>query len=375
MRIGIDATPLPPNPVGAGVYITQLVRALAGLKTEHKFVIFAHQSGYDLIDIPATPNLTWIVIPDKSPARRLFWEQTVLPRLIRKTGIQLLHSLHYTKPLFLPCASVVTFHDMTFFLFPDVHTRAKRFFFPLAIRLSARQAEALIAVSENTRQDTIRLLGVSPEKIFTAPNGISEEYQPVSDPILLETCRRKHNLPGDFILYVGLVEPRKNLQLLLKAYANLLGDGKCPALVIVGRLGWMYKEVLDLIDSLKISDNVHFTGYIPAQDLPIVYNLAQVFVYPSIYEGFGFPPLEAMACGTPVITTDVSAMSDYVGDAGLLVPPQDEEALSIAIRRILNDQILRQQLSDKGRKKASTFTWKRTAQATLDVYQRVAANR
>lgn len=373
MRIGIDATPLPPNPVGAGVYIIQLIRSLAGLKTEHKFVIFAHQSGYDLIDVHATPNLSWIIIPDKSPARRLIWEQTTLPRLIRKTSVQLLHSLHYTKPLILSCASVVTFHDMTFFLFPDLHTRAKRFFFPLAIRLSARQADALIAVSENTRQDTIRLLGVSPGKIFTAPNGISEEFQPVSDPTLLDACRRRHNLPDDFILYVGLVEPRKNLQLLIKAYANLLGEGNCPALVIVGRMGWMYQEVLDQIDSLKINEKVHLTGYIPAQDLPIVYNLAQVFVYPSVYEGFGFPPLEAMACGTPVITTDVSAMSNHVGDAGVLVPPQDEEALTKAIRRVLNDHKLRRQLSDKGRKQASTFTWKRTAQATLKVYQSIAA--
>lgn len=375
MRIGIDVTPLPPRPVGAGNYMIQLVRALASLDTDDEFVIFAQQSGRDLIDIPPKPNLRWVIVPDKSPARRLIWEQTILPGLVRQSGVELLHSLHYTRPAILPCASVVTFHDMTFLLFPELHTRAKRIFFPLAIRLSARLADALIADSESTRRDSIRLLNISPEKIFTAPLGINEEFQEISDPAILEACRRQYHLPDSFILYVGLLEPRKNLPLLLKAYARLLGQNEIPTLVLVGRPGWEYQEILRRIDALKLKDKVHFTGYVPAKDLPIIYNLAQVFVYPSVYEGFGFPPLEAMACGTPVITTAVSSMLDHVSDAGILVPPQDEEALSQAMQSILNDTTLREQLSIKGLQRAADFTWQHTAQETLKVYRHISANR
>lgn len=372
MRIGIDATALPPQPVGAGNYIIQLVRALAALEAGQEFVVFAHQSGCELIGLPPQPGLEWVVLPDKNPASRLVWEQTLFPRLVRRSGVDLLHSLHYTRPLVLPCASVVTFHDMTFFLFPHLHTRSKRLFFPRAILYSARKADALVAISESTRQDAIRLLGIPPHKIFTTPLGVSPDYRPVSEASLLEEVRRRYRLPEKFILYVGLVEPRKNLPLLLKAYKSLTRQRQDYPLVIVGRFGWMYEQVIRQIDLLELKEKVHFAGYVPAQDLPIVYNLADVFVYPSLYEGFGLPPLEAMACGTPVITTAVSSMPEHVGEAGILVPAQDEQALSQAILAVLGDQALREQLAILGPRQAARFTWKRTAQETLRVYQQLS---
>ena len=372
MRIGIDASALPPHPVGAGNYIIQLVRALATLETEHQFTVFAQQSGRKLIgDLPE--QVTWVVAPDMNPAVRLLWEQARLPALVKRSAVDLLHSLHYTRPAILPCASVVTFHDMTFFLCPELHTRAKRIFFPFAIRQSARHAEALVAVSENTRRDAMRILGIPPQRIFTTPLGISEAFHPIEDATLLEYGRQHYQLPAKFILYVGLIEPRKNIPLLLKAYASLVGKVDLPALVLVGRLGWMYEQVFQLVEQLKVKDRVHFKGYIPAQDLPIVYNLAQLFVYPSTYEGFGFPPLEAMACGIPVITSAISAMLDNIGDAGLLIPPQDETALTQAIQTLLSDHSMWDRLSIAGRLRAAEFTWKRTAMETLKVYQFVGA--
>ena len=372
MRIGIDATALPPNPVGAGNYIIQLVRALAALETEHQFTIFAQQSGRELIGgLPE--HVHWVVVPNLRPAVRLLWEQVRLPALVKRSAVDLLHSPHYTRPAILPCASVVTFHDMTFFLFPELHTRAKRIFFPFAIRHSARHADALVAASENTRRDAMRILGIPANRIFTAPLGISEDFHPIDDQILLEEGRQRYQLPAKFILYVGLIEPRKNIPLLLKAYARLVNQVDLPPLVLVGRQGWMYEQVYQLVEQLELNDRVHFKGYIPAQNLPIVYNLAQLFVYPSTYEGFGFPPLEAMACGTPVITTAISAMLDNVGDAGLLIPPQDETALAHAIQTLLIDHSLRDHLSVAGRRRASEFTWKRTAMETLKVYQLVGA--
>jgi glycosyltransferase involved in cell wall biosynthesis len=370
MRIGIDATALPPNPVGAGNYIIQLVRSLAALETEHQFTIFAQQRGRELIgDLP--PHFHWAVAPNLSPAVRLLWEQLRLPALVKHSKVDLLHSPHYTRPAVLPCASVVTYHDMTFFLFPELHTRVKRIFFPFAIRQSARHADMLIAASENTRRDAIRILGIPAERIITVPLGISEDFRPIKDPALLDDGRKRFQLPPEFILYVGLIEPRKNIPLLLKAYTRLVDQIDPPPLVLVGRLGWMYEQVFQLVEQLKLKDRVYFKGYIPTQNLPIVYNLAQIFVYPSTYEGFGFPPLEAMACGTPVITTAISAMLDNVGDAGFLIPPQDEAALTQAIQTLLSDQSLRHHLSSAGRLRAAEFTWKHTAMETLKVYQLV----
>jgi glycosyltransferase involved in cell wall biosynthesis len=372
MRIGIDATSLPPNPVGAGTYIINLVRALATQDTEHEFIVFAQKSGRGLIGELPPARVHWSIFPDKSPARRLVWEQTIFPFILRREGIELLHSPHYTRPFFLSCASVVTFHDMTFFLYPQLHVRPKRIFFPLAMRMSARRAEALIAASENTRKDAIRLLGIPQDKIFTIPLGVSKEFRPIADPALLEACRQKYRLPQEFILYVGAIEPRKNLPLLMKAYAMLRDrDENAPVVVLVGRLGWMYDEVYQQIELLGLKDRVLFTGYIPNEDLPIVYNLARFFVYPSAYEGFGFPPLEAMACGTPVITTAISSMPEYIGEAGLLISPGDEQALLEAMDTLLHDEKLRIHLSEKGRKQAAGFSWNDTAQKTLEVYRRV----
>jgi len=369
VRIGIDATPLPAQPVGAGVYIIQLIRALAAELGAHHFIVFAQRSRRPLIDTPQLTGVEWIETPDLSPARRLVWEQVALPRLARRAGVDVLHSLHYTRPYFLPCASVVTFHDMTFFLYPKLHTRSKRVFFPWIMRVSARKAQAIIAVSENTRRDAMRLLKITPEKIFTVQNGIGAEFRPIDDAALLETCQKKYNLRQPFILYVGTVEPRKNLPLLLRAFARLAAQRADISLVIVGRLGWMYEEVFQLIEALGLSERVQFTGYVPAEDLPMVYNLAQIFVYPSLYEGFGFPPLEAMACGAPVITTASSAMQDQVGDAAILTPPGDEQALYEAMDRLVHDPELRRTLSARGRGQVAQFTWQTTAQNTLQVYQ------
>ncbi len=371
MRIGIDATALPPQPVGAGNYIIHLVRSLVALKSEVEYTIFAQSSGQDLIALPEGKNYKWVLVPDMKPAIRLVWEQTLFPRLINRSGIELLHSLHYTRPIWLPCASVVTFHDMTFFLYPQMHTLAKRIFFQLAMKMSSRRANALIADSESTRQDAIRLLRIPAHKISTALLGVDETYQPISDPHALDAIRQKYKLPMDFILYVGLIEPRKNLPLLIRAFRNLIELEPEINLVLAGRLGWMYTDVVNLIGSLSVKDRVFLIGYVPAEDLPLVYNLASVFVYPTLYEGFGLPALEAMACGTPVVTTEISSLPEIVGKAGMLVPPNDEAALTHAIQAVLTDQTLHQRYSIEGPERASTFTWDRTGQQTLQVYRKV----
>ncbi|MEE9188508.1 MAG: glycosyltransferase family 1 protein [Anaerolineales bacterium] len=371
MRIGIDATALPPQPVGAGNYIIQLIRALASLKVNDEFVIFAQQRGRALISLPENDSFEWIILEDRNPGSRLIWEQTLFPQLIRRSGVDLLHSMHYTRPVRVPCASVVTFHDMTFFLYPELHTRAKRLFFPLAIRASARQADALTAVSESTRQDAIRILGISPEKIAATQLGVDPAFRPINDAGFKRVIAEKYDLPERFILYVGLLEPRKNLPMLIRAYKRLIDGGENYKLVLVGRYGWMYEELLKQINNLDLEGMVHFTGYVSQEDLPLVYNLSSLFVYPTLYEGFGLPALEAMACGVPVITTDVSSLPEIVGEAGILVPVNNVEALYGAMIAVLGDEDLRRKMINKGIQRAAKFTWEQTAKLTFQVYQQV----
>jgi glycosyltransferase involved in cell wall biosynthesis len=381
MRIGIDATALPARPVGAGNYIIQLIHAIAGSNMIDEpipdgrqpkgleFVIFVQRSRLKLLKVEEAPNLHLIVIPDLSPFVRLLWEQISFPMLAKNQHLDLLHSLHYTMPLAYPGRTVVTFHDMTFFLFPHHHTLPKRFFFRFFIRASSRQAVALIADSESTRQDAIRLVGVSPGKIFTIQLGVTQEFQPIQDKTILWQARQKYQLPERFLLYVGTIEPRKNLPILLQAYASVADQMPDHRLVVVGPQGWMVENIVQKSGQLNISDKVHFTGYVEQADLPLIYNLADVFIYPSVYEGFGLPVLEAMACGTPVITSNVSSMPEIVGDAGVLLAPNNPEVLAQSLLELINDPMYRQRLSILGRERAAAFTWKRTAEKTINVYR------
>lgn len=371
MRIGIDATALPKKPAGAGNYIIQLIRALVEIEREYEFIIFAQHSGHPLINLSDHENIAWRLFPDRKPGSRLLWEQVVFPKHVRDAGIDLLHSLHYTQPLNLSCHTAVTFHDMTFFLYPQVHTRIRRMYFPLAIRASAKRADALIAVSESTRQDAIQILDIPPQRITTTQLGHDPAFKPIRDDLIRREVREKYKLPERFILYVGTVEPRKNLPLLIRAYQRLVAAGSDYELVVVGRHGWMYGEVYNQIEASNLQERIHLAGYVDQADLPVVYNLASLFVYPTLYEGFGLPALEALACGVPVITTDTSSLPEIVAEAGVLIPLDDEQALFEAMKSVLKDRKLRQDMIQKGLIQAKKFTWKRTAQKTLQVYRRV----
>jgi glycosyltransferase involved in cell wall biosynthesis len=373
MRIGIDATPLPTQPVGAGNYIIQLIGALERLESVHEFIIFHQKGGRAWFSDLERPGFRFILLPDRRPAFRLVWEQFAFPILVRKFRLNVLHSLHYTMPFIKPCPAVVSFHDMTFFLYPELHTRSKRLFFPLAMRASVKRADMLVVPSDSTRRDALRLLKIAPEKVLTVPLGVNDNFRPQKDERLLLEIRRKYDLPDRFILYVGLIEPRKNLPSLINAYDCLRKRGIDLPVVIAGRRGWQVEEVTRMVEALHLTAHIHFSGYIEPQDLPMVYNLADLFVYPSLYEGFGLPVLEAMACGTPVVTSAISSMPEVVGDAGLLVPPREIEPLANAMHSLLVDRALREQLSERGLERAAHFTWERTAAEMLNVYQTVGS--
>ncbi|HUV05756.1 MAG TPA: glycosyltransferase family 1 protein, partial [Armatimonadota bacterium] len=239
-------------------------------------------------------------------------------------------------------------------------------------RRAVKKADAIIAISESTKRDIVELLGAPEHKIYTTLLGVDPPYRPVSDE-RKERVAREHGLGHSTILYLGTLEPRKNIPALLAAFsqARKSSPAKDCTLVLAGGKGWFFNQTFKLVEDLGLKESVRFTGYVPAEDLPALYSAATVFVYPSLHEGFGLPPLEAMACGTPVITSNASSLPEVVGDAGIMVDPYNVEELAGAILRVLCDPDLRQEMSAKGLERAKKFSWEETARQTLKVYERV----
>ena len=309
-------------------------------------------------------------LPTHRPLARMLWEQLCQPFCGR--GLDLLHAPVYVSPLLAPCPTVVTLHDLSFIRLPGAFRRGNRSYLRLFTRLSVHKAAKIIVVSENTKRDAALLLNVPLERMVVIPNGVDEAFRPVADRKLIAEFRRCKNIPGNIILFVGTIEPRKNLTTLLHAYARMSGRGAIEhRLVIGGSTGWMYEPVFALVQDLGLADSVIFPGFLSPEELPLWYNAADVFVYPSLYEGFGLPPLEAMACGTPVITSNASALPELVGQAGVLVDPLDVEAWADAMERVLQDSEMRSALSTAGLERARRFSWHQTAQMTASLYREI----
>jgi glycosyltransferase involved in cell wall biosynthesis len=238
------------------------------------------------------------------------------------------------------------------------------------IRQSAARAAALLAVSESTRQDSLRLLGIPPQKITTTHLGYDPAYIRIEDTARLEQVRQKYHLPARFLLHVGTLEPRKNHSTLLKAFDIIAHSYPEIALVLVGGAGWNAQQISRQIKEMRHGDRIYRLGYTGREDMPALYRLAEVFVYPSIYEGYGLPVLEAMACGTPTITSTVSSMPEIIGDAGILVSPDNAVELSAAMLELLGNPQLAAELTQKSQKRALGFSWRKTAEQTLQIYER-----
>ncbi|MDH4208791.1 MAG: glycosyltransferase family 4 protein [Anaerolineae bacterium] len=307
------------------------------------------------------------------PVVRILWEQLVQPVRLLRRSIDLLHSLAFVQPLVMPCRGVVTIYDLSFLLFPQGLQTWRRLYLRWGTARSAQAAERVIAISASTRRDLVALLNVPEDKVDVVPCGVDEDFQPIQNRELLDELRARRGLPQHMLLSVGTIEPRKNLVTLLRSYALLRDRIQAPPLAIAGPQGWRYEEVSTAVRDLGLEEDVLFTGYVPREELPLWYNAADLFVYPSLYEGFGLPPLEAMACGTPVVTSNISSLPEVVGEAGLLVEPTDVEGMAEALYQGLTDRSLREELRGKGLQKAATFTWSRVAAETVAVYDRALA--
>ncbi len=312
------------------------------------------------------------VLPTRRAPVRIAWEQTSLPIAAARSHLDLLHCPVNIRPLVSPCPTLITVHDLIFLRSPQSFHSAKRFYLATMTGWSARHSRHIIAVSHATRRDIIELLHVDPRRVTTVHNGVGEQFKPAVST-QKEEFRREQGIAGRVILYVGTLEPRKNLPLLLKAFAQLVEDPQFSdvTLYVGGSKGWYYDEVFATAERLNLtqSERVRFMGRVPDAELSLWYNIATVFAYPSMYEGFGLPALEAMSCGTPVITSNTSALPEVVGNAGLLLDPHDEAAWTASLRSLLLDDTKRAALSEQARRQAGKFSWQRSAQETVAVYR------
>ncbi len=379
-RIGINAQLLAGqgNYRRAGVsrYIENLLSHLTHEDSEVDYTVFLGnrstlESGPDSNLAKCCKSLR-SRLPTHNPWVRVFWEQCLLSPQLRALGIQLLHSPVNIQPLVLPCRGVVTMMDLSFMVFPESFQAFQRGYQRLFTRLSARKATHLIAISRSTARDLTRFFGVDPARVSVTLPGVDARYQPLEEASV-SAFRRRHSLPDRFLLYVGTLEPRKNLATLIRAFAAFRQGHAGLKLVLAGGKGWLYQPTLALVEELGLQNDVVFPGYIPENALPLWYNAAEVFVYPSLYEGFGLPPLEAMACGTAVIASNASSLPEVVGDAGLLVTPEDVDEWYAALCQLTRDSDLRALLAKKGLARSKEFTWTRMAQQTAQVYQNVLA--
>lgn len=372
-RIALNAQLLSLSPgyrsAGIARYIFHLLCALSLTSPEFELHAFTRETQAFASFNGIEPHLTRL--PTGSPTNRILWEQVAFPYQLGRNHFDLSHSMAYVSPLLSLTPDVVTVYDLSFVLFPGYFRPLNRIYLKWGTRLSTRRAKRVIAISESTKADLVRLFALPSGKIDVVPPGVQPSFFPNGDGNSLERFKRTKKLPDHFILFVGTLEPRKGLTTLIRAFANAKSRHHLPhKLVLVGGHGWKEDEIARAIEANRVDQDVILAGYAPAEELPYWYRAADAFVYPSQYEGFGMPLLEAMASGTPVITGNVSSLPEAVGNAGLLVDPNDARELEEALARIVTDNGLRDELIFKGRERARSFTWARTAEATANVYRR-----
>ena len=405
MRIGIDYTPAIWQGAGIGRYTRELVRAVIEQGGDFRYTLFYAAGGVEranpyLADLhqlrAAHPNVRAAPIPLSPRRLTQLWQRLRAPLPVELfTGpLDLLHAPDFVLPP-TRARTLLTIHDLSFLVHPECAVPSMVRYLSDAVPRSVRRADTVLADSQATRQDLARLLGYDPARVTVVYPGVSPRFRPLP-PEATEPVRARLGLPERFVLFVSTLEPRKNLVRLLEAFARVGGWGMGASgfptpiphppspdlhLVLAGRRGWLYEDIFATIERLGLGDRVRLLDFVDDKDLPALYNLAWAFAYPSIYEGFGFPALEALACGAPVVTADNSSLPEVVGDpasssgeaAAVLAPAEDVAALAAALGRVVFDTALRARLREAGPLRARRFTWERAAQQVLECYRQTAA--
>jgi glycosyltransferase involved in cell wall biosynthesis len=367
VRIGIDARKL--HDFGIGTYIRNLLRQLARLDRRTEFVLFCRPA-----DAPTLAALGENFRPVVENAGNYsVAEQIRIPLAVRREGVTLFHAPHYVLPPLVPCKSVVTIHDCVHLIFPQyLPNRLALAYARTSIALASRRATRIMTVSEASKRDIVRLFGTDPDKISVISNAYDERFgvEPREEDVI--RVRERYQLHDEFVLYAGNVKPHKNLERLIDAFDIVRKRGLDHLkLVLIGDEISKYAALRRAVHQHQLHKYVRFLGYLPEETLAVMYRLAGVFVFPSLYEGFGLPPLEAMASGTPVVTSNVSSLPEVAGDAAMLVDPYDPHSIADGVHRVLTDEALRRDLRRKGVARARQFSWEASVRRVHDIYAEV----
>jgi glycosyltransferase involved in cell wall biosynthesis len=374
LRIAIDAHSVGTGLGGNESYATNLVEALAEIDQENQYTIYVTKREALERFKDRWPNFR---VRSTLPHTPLIRIPLTLSSELRRNPVDVLH-VQFTSPPVAPCPVVVSIHDLSFEHLPLTFKRRSRMQLRMTVRRSARQAAQVLTLSEYVRDDVIATYGLDAEKVAVVPLAAPDHFSPVRDEKELQRVRQKYGIDQNYILSVGAIQPRKNLPRLLEAYSLLRHsqpEVNLPKLVLVGKCAWLYDETLRKIEELGLGKQVTLTGYVPQADLPALYSGANCFIYPSYFEGFGLPPLEAMKCGAPVIVGNRTSLPEVVDDAAVLVDPFEVDDIAAGIAKVINDSTLRSSLRAKGLERARVFDWRDTARKTLAVYQKASGQR
>jgi glycosyltransferase involved in cell wall biosynthesis len=372
MRIAIDFTSFIPQMTGVDTYMKQLVWNLAKVDRTNQYRIYHNHEDRRIFADNLPGNFSHTSLSARPRLLRLISQQVMLPVAASGWKADVVHSPSFIMPYLRGVARhVLTVHDMTSFSHPHCHIALRRsWLYRRMVLASLRRADAVVVPSRATRQAILEFLpDLQPDRIHVTVPGIGEEFR-LCDPSSVQEVVARLKLPQPYILYVGTLEPRKNLPALVESYRRLVETNSMKEhLVLAGKLGWGYEALLAQIDTPLLRGRVHLAGYVDQKDLPAVYAGASLFVYPSLHEGFGFPPLEAMACGVPVISTRSSSLAENLEDAAELVAPDDIAGLADAMQRLLTDDTLRAKRQGQGLEQARQYRWEQTARETVKSYQ------
>lgn len=373
MHIAIDAHSVGSQLAGNETYAVNLIEALAEIDQRNQYTLYVtRQSAIDLF-ANRWPNFK---VKQTLPHTPLVRVPVTLSAELRKNPVDLLH-VQYTAPPLAPCRVVATIHDLSFEHLPETFNRRSRAQLRFTVRRTARNAAHILTLSEFSRRDIIETYKLDPTRVSVTPAAAAPGFLPVTDETQLRRVRENYGIGGDYILSVSSIQPRKNLVRLIEAYSCLRGlrpESKLPQLVLAGKRGWLDSETLRAAQRHAVDGDIIFTGYVPDRDLPALFSGAVCFVYPSIFEGFGLPVLEAMQCGAPVIAGNRTSIPEVVGESGLLFDPFDTNSLVNALSRVLGNSDYRDTLRARGLARAKEFDWKKTAQLTLTAYGQAAAS-
>jgi glycosyltransferase involved in cell wall biosynthesis len=366
MRIGIDIDILGLSNLYTGIpnYLRRLVDAFTRLEPGAvHFYLLTRRPVYRYGDLPS--HVSQVVI--RWPLGR-GWQSVALPWAAWRLKLDLMHLPAFTVPFFAPCPVVVTVHDLAYLAYPEYCQDVTVSYLSRRLPIALKKTSAVITPSDFVKYESIQYFDLPPAKIYPVHHGVSSEFKVLPENALIK-ARKGLGLQEHFFLFVGTIEPRKNLTILIKAFERAIAQGLDYYLVLAGTKGWKCEDIYTLPRQLGLEHRVLFLDYVPDGLLPPLYNVATAFVYPSLYEGFGMPVLEAMACGTPVISSNTSSLPEVVGEAGILVDPLDINGLTSAMILLAKDAELRRGFTQKGLERAASFSWERTAKETIGVYE------